>query len=132
VPDTVVDASDGAELLIHETFPAASVFAKKAGIPEDLAEAIVNGLHTSPAMAGKVFEEMRTEHDGPVVISQDLTVFDVSKEAIVVRAACSTCMVGRRAHHRLRRRRTEAARHARSGASTPLRTDGARKAARTD
>jgi ribonuclease Z len=108
---TVVDASDGADLLIHETFPAASVFAKKAGIPEDLAEAIVNGVHTSPAMAGKVFaragarlsamwhlavdhetvgpvfEEMRTEHDGPVVISQDLTVFDVSKEAIVVRQA---------------------------------------------
>jgi ribonuclease Z len=106
---TLVDASDGADLLIHETFPAASVFAKKAGIPVDLAEAIVNGVHTSPAMAGKVFaragarlsamwhlavdhetvgpvfEEMRTEHDGPVVISQDLTVFDITKDAIVVR-----------------------------------------------
>jgi ribonuclease Z len=106
---TLVDACDGADLLVHETFPSASVFAKKAGVSEDLAEAIVNGVHTSPAMAGKVFEragarmsamwhlavdhetvgpafaEMRGQHDGPVVISQDLTVFDISKEAIVVR-----------------------------------------------
>src|SRR6478735_4076853 len=88
---TLVDACDGADLLIHETFPSASVFAKKAGVPEDLAEAIVNGVHTSPAMAGKVFSragarmsvmwhfvvdhdtvgpayaEMRSQHDGPVV-----------------------------------------------------------------
>jgi ribonuclease Z len=108
---TLVDASDGADLLIHETFPAARVFAKKAGIREDLAEAIVNGVHTSPVMAGKVFaragarmsamwhlavdhetvgpafEEMRTQHDGPVVISQDLSVFDISKDAIIVRQA---------------------------------------------
>ena len=64
---------------------------------------IVNGAHTSPAMAGKVFEragarmsamwhlvvdhetvgpvftEMRTQHDGPVVISQDLTVFNITE-----------------------------------------------------
>ena len=106
---TLVDACDGADLLIHETFPSASVFAKKAGVPEDLAEAIVNGVHTSPAMAGKVFEragarmsamwhlavdhetvgpafaEMRGQHDGPVVISQDLSVFDISEDAVVVR-----------------------------------------------
>jgi ribonuclease Z len=108
---TLVDACDGADLLIHETFPSASVFAKKAGVPEDLAEAIVTGAHTSPAMAGKVFaragarmsamwhlavdhdtvgpvfSEMRLHHDGPVVISQDLTVFDITKAAIVVRQA---------------------------------------------
>ena len=76
-----------------------------------LAEAIVNGVHTSPAMAGKVFElagarmsamwhlaidhetvgsvmtEMRTRHDGPVVISQDLTVFNVTEAAVVARQA---------------------------------------------
>jgi len=107
----LVDACDGADLLIHETFPSPSVFAKKAGVPEDLAEAIVNGVHTSPAMVGKVFEragarmsamwhlavdhetvgpvfsEMRTHHDGPVVISQDLTVFNVTKDAVVARQA---------------------------------------------
>ena len=107
----LVDACDGADLLIHETFPSAGVFAKKAGVPEDLAEAIVNGAHTSPAMVGKVFEragarmsamwhlavdhetvgpaftEMRTQHDGPVVISQDLTVFNITKDAVVARQA---------------------------------------------
>jgi ribonuclease Z len=108
---TLVDACDGADLLIHETFPSAGVFAKKAGVPERLAEAIVNGSHTSPTMAGKVFDraaarmsamwhlvvdhdtvgpvfsEMRTQHDGPVVISQDLTVFNIAKDAVVARQA---------------------------------------------
>ena len=108
---TLVSACDGADLLIHETFPSAPIFAKKAGVPEALAEAIVNGVHTSPAMAGRVFElagarmsamwhlavdhetvgpvisEMRTVHDGPVVISQDLTVFNVTKDAVVARQA---------------------------------------------
>ncbi len=52
----LVDACDGADLLIHETFPSPSVFAHKAGVPPALAEAIVTGAHTSPTMAGKVFE----------------------------------------------------------------------------
>jgi ribonuclease Z len=106
---TLVDACDGADLLVHETFPTAPVFAKKANVPVDFAEMVVNGAHTSPAMAGKVFaragarmsamwhlavdhesvgpvySEMRTEHDGPVVISQDLSVFDISKDAVVAR-----------------------------------------------
>jgi len=108
---TLVDACDGVDLLIHETFPSAAVFAKKGGVPEALAEAIVNGVHTSPAMAGLVFEragarmsaiwhlavdhetvgpvfsEMRTRHDGPVVISQDLTVFNITKDAVIARQA---------------------------------------------
>lgn len=105
----VVEACDGADLLVHETFPSAPVFAKKAGVPPDMAEAIVNGVHTSPAMVGKVFaragvrmsamwhlavdheavgpvySEMRSQHDGPVVISQDLTTFDVTKDAVIAR-----------------------------------------------
>jgi ribonuclease Z len=107
----LVDACDGADLLIHETFPSAAVFAKKAGVPEELAETIVNGVHTSPAMAGKVFalagarmsamwhfvadhqtvgpafSEMRACYDGPVVMSQDLTVFNVTKDAVIARQA---------------------------------------------
>lgn len=108
---TVVEASKGADLLIHETFPSASVYAKKASVPLAFAEQIVNGVHTSPAMAGKVFKragarmsvmwhlavdhetvgpvfsEMRSQYDGPVVIAQDLTVFNITKNAIVVRQA---------------------------------------------
>jgi ribonuclease Z len=105
----LVEACDGADLLIHETFPTASVLAQKASMPLSVAEMIVNGTHTSPSAAGMVFEragvrmsamwhlvvdhqtigpvfeEMRTKFDGPAVISQDLTVFNVTKEAIVVR-----------------------------------------------
>jgi ribonuclease Z len=105
---TVIEASDGADLLIHETFPTAEVMSRKASMPLEVAELIINSSHTSPAMAGTVFEQagarmsaifhlavdhetvpavwaaMRTRHDGPVVISQDLTVFDISADAIVV------------------------------------------------
>jgi len=105
----LVDACDGADLLIHETFPSPAVFAKKAGVPENLADLIVNGSHTSPTMAGKVFSlakarmsvmwhfvadhetvgpaftEMRSNYDGPVVIAQDLTVLMVTKNAVVAR-----------------------------------------------
>jgi len=107
----LVAAAEGTDLLIHETFPSAPVYAKKAGVPLPFAEQIVNGVHTSPAMAGKVFaragarmsvmwhfavdhetvgpafEEMRTQHDGAVVIAQDLTVFDITKDAVVARQA---------------------------------------------
>jgi len=107
----LVDACDGADLLIHETFPSPAVFAKKASVPENLANLIVNGSHTSPTMAGKVFSlakarmsvmwhfvadhetvgpaftEMRSGYDGPVVIAQDLTTFMVTKDAVVARQA---------------------------------------------
>jgi ribonuclease Z len=107
----LVEACDGADLLIHETFPTPGVLSQKAGMPLPVAEMIVNGAHTSPAMAGKVFEragarmsamwhlvvdhetvgpvfsDMRAEHDGPVVISQDLTVFNVTEESVVARQA---------------------------------------------
>lgn len=107
----LVEAADGADLLIHETFPSPSVYAVKAGVPPAFAEAVVNGVHTSPVMAGKVFaaagarmsvmwhlavdhqtvgsayREMRTAHDGPVTIAQDLTVFNVTADAIVTRQA---------------------------------------------
>jgi ribonuclease Z len=72
---------------------------------------MLSQLHTSPAMAGKIFEqagarmsvifhlavdhetvvsvyhEMREQYAGPVTIAQDLTVFNITKEAIVVRQA---------------------------------------------
>ena len=44
----LVDACDGADLLIHETFPSASVFAAKAGVPLGFAEQVANGAHTAP------------------------------------------------------------------------------------
>lgn len=108
---TLIDAAKGADLLIHETFPTASTYAKKASVPVEFAEKIVNGVHTSPKMAGKIFKqsgarmsvmwhfavdhetigpayaEMSEEYDGPVTIAQDLTTFNITKESIVVRQA---------------------------------------------
>jgi hypothetical protein len=34
-----------------------------------------------------VFSEVRAAHDGPVVISQDLTVFNITEESVVARQA---------------------------------------------
>jgi ribonuclease Z len=110
--DTLLEASKGGvDLLIHETFPSASVFAKKANVPKEQAEIIVNQTHTSPAMVGEVFrkagarmsvmwhlavdhdtagpayQEMRSQYDGPVTIAQDLTVFNITRNAVVVRQA---------------------------------------------
>jgi len=108
---TVVDAAKGADLLIHETFPTARTYARKANVPEEFAETIVDGVHTSPSMAGKVFAEvrarmsvmwhfvvdhetvgpafgeMRRYYDGPVTIAQDLTTFNITRESVVVRQA---------------------------------------------
>ena len=108
--ETLLEAcKGGVDLLIHETFPTASVFAKKASVPREKAELIVNQTHTSPAMVGKVFKRagarmsvmwhlvvdhdtvgpayqaMRSQYDGPVTIAQDLTVFNITKNAVVVR-----------------------------------------------
>lgn len=105
----LVEACDGADLLIHETFPSAPVFAQKAGVPVAFAEQVVNGAHTSPTMAGKVFAraaarmsvmwhlavdhqvvgpayaDMRLQYEGPVTIAQDLTTFDISADAVITR-----------------------------------------------
>jgi ribonuclease Z len=72
---------------------------------------VVNNTHTSPNMAGKVFkragarmsvmwhlvvdhetvgpayQEMRSHYGGPVTIAQDLTVFNITRNAVVVRQA---------------------------------------------
>lgn len=108
---TVIDAAKDADLLIHETFPSVDVYARKASVPPAFAEQIVNGVHTSPAMAGKIFKsagarmsvmwhfavdhdtvgpafnEMQEQYDGPVTIAQDLTTFNITKDAVVVRQA---------------------------------------------
>lgn len=101
--------SDGADVLVHETFPSVPVSAQKAGVPVPFAEQVVNGAHTGPTMAGKVlaragarmsvvrhlavddqvvspaYADMRTAHDGRVTIAQDLTTFGISADAVVTR-----------------------------------------------
>lgn len=106
----LVRACDGdVDLLIHECFPPPAAMAAMWGITVERATVIVNAAHTTPVTAGKVFDlvkprmaglwhtivtpqiaplvfkDLRTVYDGPVVQTQDLTVFNVTKDAVVAR-----------------------------------------------
>ena len=108
----LVLASEGVvDLLIHECFPPAAVLAAASGLSIERATIALNAAHTSPTAAAKVFglvkprmaglwhtllspqvitmifAELRKGYDGPVVQTQDLTVFNVTKDAVVARQA---------------------------------------------
>ena len=109
----LVRACEGnVDLLIHECFPPAEVMAQEMNMPIERAMMIVNKGHTTPRAAGKVFglikprmaglwhtlltppsvvplifTELRKVYDGPVVQTQDLTIFNVTEQAIVIRQA---------------------------------------------
>jgi len=99
----------GVDLLIHECFPPAAALAAASGLSIERATIALNAAHTSPKAAGKVFglvkprvaglyhtllspqvihmvfSELHSVYNGPVVQTQDLTVFNVTKEAVVAR-----------------------------------------------
>jgi len=101
----------GVDLLIHECFPPAAALAAASGLSIEQATIAINRAHTSPKAAGKVFglvtprvaalwhtllspevislviSELGSVYNGPVVLTQDLTVFNVTKEAVVTRQA---------------------------------------------
>jgi ribonuclease Z len=104
----LVHAAQGTDLLIHECFPSAATLAAVTG---DSIERFrtVTATHTVPKTAGKVFslvqprmgalwhtflvpavvvpilEEVTAVFDGPVVQTQDLTIFNITREAVVAR-----------------------------------------------
>ncbi len=108
---TLVDAAQGCDLLIHETFLPAETFAKLMSFPLDQAKIVVNEGHTPANAAGivfgkvqprmaamwhchvvdgyieEVFESMRTTYAGAATLCQDLTVFNVTPGAVVARQA---------------------------------------------
>jgi ribonuclease Z len=106
----VVEASIGADLLIHECFQSPAVMAKILGMDPEIAERVVKMAHTVPDQAGQIFAmieprmaalwhldlrpgtdsvlaEVGAHYSGPVVVSQDLTVYNVTEEAVVARQA---------------------------------------------
>jgi ribonuclease Z len=107
----LVRACEGVDLLIHECFPPAAALAAASGLSIEQATMTLNAIHTSPKAAGKVFslvkprlaglyhtllspqvvallfKELGEVYAGPVVQTQDLTVINVTKEAIVSRQA---------------------------------------------
>ena len=106
----VVEAAAGADLLIHECFQSPAVFARATGLPLETAVNLTRLAHTIPEQMGKilartqprmgalwhldltpgtdvVFDELAVNYQGPVTITQDLTVFNVTEEAVVARQA---------------------------------------------
>jgi ribonuclease Z len=107
----LVRACAGVDLLIHECFPPAAALAAASGFSIEGATIALNRAHTSPKAAAKVFgpakprvaglyhtllspqvislvfSELGSVYNGPVVQTQDLTVFNVTKEAVVARQA---------------------------------------------
>ena len=104
-------ACEGVDLLIHERRRAWRLRPASAASIERAMIAL-NAAHTSPKAVGKgvrareprvaglwqhtllapqvislLFSELRTVYNGPVVQTQDLTVFNVTKEAVVARQA---------------------------------------------
>jgi len=104
----LVHAAQGTDLLIHECFPSAATLAAMTGVSIERVE-VITSAHTVPKTAGKVFslvrprmgalwhtylvpavvvlilEEVAAVFDGPVVQTQDLTVFNITREAVVAR-----------------------------------------------
>jgi len=107
----LVRACQGVDLLIHECFPPAAALAAASGLSLERATIALNAAHTSPKAAGKVFSlvkprlaglwhtllspqvvsmlfsELSEVYDGPVVQTQDLTVINITREAVVSRQA---------------------------------------------
>ena len=106
----VVDAAVGADLLIHECFQSPAVYARATGLPLETALNITRLAHTVPDQMGKildltrprmgalwhldvtpgvggVFDELGARYGGPVTVTQDFTVFNVTSDAVVARQA---------------------------------------------
>jgi ribonuclease Z len=101
----------GVDLLIHECFPPAEALAQATGLSIERATIALNAAHTSPRAAGTVFGLVKPRmaglwhtflspqvipmmfaqigqvYDGAVVQTQDLTVFNVTRDAVVARQA---------------------------------------------
>ena len=108
---TLVEAAQDCDLLIHETFLPAETFAELMSFPIEQARMVVNEGHTPANAAGlvfdmvqpkmaamwhthvvdgyidNVFESLRTTYSGPATLCQDLTVFNVTSEAVTARQA---------------------------------------------
>lgn len=108
---TLVEAAQDCDLLIHETFLPAETFAEMMSFPIDQARMVVNEAHTPANAAGivfdmvepkmaamwhthvvdgyidDVFDSLRTTYSGPATLCQDLTVFNVTSDAVTARQA---------------------------------------------
>lgn len=106
----VVEAAQGADLLIHECFQSPAVLARVMGVDVAIAANLVKMAHTVPDQVGQifdmaqprmaalwhldlrpgvdaVFDEIGNHYEGAVVASRDLTVYNVTEDAVTARQA---------------------------------------------
>ena len=107
----MVEQGQNVDLLIHEAFLPAEIFAQKTGMTLENAKVVVNEIHTPAKAAGVIFEltqpkmavmyhtwvteetipplfdELRIPYLGPATMAQDFTVFNISPDSVVVRQA---------------------------------------------
>ena len=100
-----------ADIVIHESFMTANTLVRRRGFEPHVAEMVATKYHTSPSQAGKVFntvkprlavayhffndldtkyevlEEIRTTYDGPLTLAEDMVVWNVTPDEIIVRQA---------------------------------------------
>lgn len=102
--DALIGHATGCDLLVHEAFPPAELYAAKSNRPLDVAKRISEVYHTSPREAGEVFaatrprlaviyhmynnsdvigpalDQIRESYGGPVEIGYDMMVINVGDE----------------------------------------------------
>lgn len=106
----VVEAAVGADLLIHECFQSPRVVAAAMGLPLETALHVLKAAHTIPDQMGQVlnlakprmgavwhldvspgvdgvFEDIGAHYGGAVAACQDLTVFNITADAVIARQA---------------------------------------------
>jgi len=107
----MIEQGHNVDLLIHETLLPADIFSEKTGMSLENAMIVVNEIHTPAKAAGVVFElaqpkmavmyhtwvnddtltplfdDLRIPYLGPATLAQDLTVFNITPDSIVVRQA---------------------------------------------
>ena len=106
----MIENAQGADVIIHEAFSPADIYAEKTGRPLELARTVCKVLHTSPMEAGAVFaatqpalgvifhmynnddlidpalEDVRKSYDGKVIVGLDMMVIDIGDEIVVRKA----------------------------------------------
>ena len=106
-----VENAKGADLLVHEAFNTVSQLMERSGYDERMAKGIGTIAHTAPSEVGHVFARTNPRHaviyhffndfdtaaemerdvrqawKGPLSLAQDLMVFNVTRDNILVRMA---------------------------------------------
>ncbi len=106
-----IENGKDADIVIHESFPSINQLIFRDQMLPEAAWPVGTRVHTQPAAAGRVFSivkprmavayhfihtpethdevysEIRTTYDGPLTLAQDLMVWNITKDDIVVRQA---------------------------------------------